>query len=1162
MWRFMLIGWVIAGCGDGGKRPLGGNCTDADDCASALCYLGTCLDPEGDNDGDSLTNQVELSLGTNPYEQDSDGDFALDGAEVGDLDDLTDTDGDGVVDALESAIDDADGDCVADQFDPDDRDERTERALSVCQRIGLCATYSDQLSATCDLVDGAPTWRCDPSDVPGYNASDAACDDVDEDCDGATDEDYVPTDAPCEAGACTASAPTRCVDGAVQSTCVTVVAGDDATCDGVDDDCDGATDEDFPTTATTCGVGACAEVGMRQCDAGEVVDDCVAGEAAADDSACNGEDDDCDGVTDEDTGPRAVSCGEGACRGEGIATCEDGEAIVDCEALDVAAPDDATCDGIDGDCDGDTDEDYEARASTCGVGACAAAGVVACVDGAPVDGCVAGVAAANDASCNDVDEDCNGVADEDYAVSATTCGIGACATIGSRVCAGGEVIDTCVPLAAAADDVTCDGVDDDCDGATDEAFTPYVSSCGRGACVAAGTVVCNAGVPSDDCAPNEPPSADDVVCDGVDSNCNGQTDEGYVPTPTSCGTGACAGSGVTTCEGGVIGDTCTAGSGELRDEDCDDIDDDCDGTADEDYVPSITRCGVGGCEREGELGCFEGVTVDSCEPGTGSADTDCDGVDDDCDGSADESYSVSGTNCGSGRCATTGQTSCVAGDELDSCVPLPGDCAGRQCGSDGCDGTCGTCPATPASCVTVTCSTGGQCLTTVNAGFCYIGGACITTGTVNPDNDCQLCEATTDATGWSPQKRGTICADEGNTCTSDICDGGGTCGHLSRADFSTCNDSNAATIADWCISTSCRGFFSKVEPKAGPGTEPLYFEHYRRGANGPSPSVAGQFYYINGNGDSQAAVAHYSTGNAVLRAVLDPSTSLVALGGTRLVQGDRMWELAGDKWLASRDNNTLRSVWGYDGDEFPSSFERIISFSIIGRNFAVGAGRNAGDGGLVMRSCSNYPALGIPWSCSGQEVFTGDFASYPVQIVRANSVNYLFANAGTSRTTPTATKVLTYSNGAWRANAALTRTTTSELKDVVYGGGWFIGVGASTLWVTKLAGNDYTNISIPGGAYVWQQAVIWRGHVVALGQQGTTTTTAVLAYCPLDDALNVSSRWQVHTLWSGQTNLATALAAPNDNELYVLGGDRLSAAPLSSTVRAVWRYTTNGVPIP
>ncbi len=75
---------------------------------------------------------------------------------------------------------------------------------------------------------------------------------------------------------------------------------EDATCDGSDDDCDGEFDEDFPERPTTCGIGACASVGSLRCQAGAEVDDCVPGPPAFDDSVCNGIDDDCDGLVDED----------------------------------------------------------------------------------------------------------------------------------------------------------------------------------------------------------------------------------------------------------------------------------------------------------------------------------------------------------------------------------------------------------------------------------------------------------------------------------------------------------------------------------------------------------------------------------------------------------------------------------------------------------------------------------------------------------------------------------------------------------------------------------------------------------------------------------------------------------------------------------------------
>lgn len=63
-------------------------------------------------------------------------------------------------------------------------------------------------------------------------------------------------------------------------------------CNGIDDDCDGVTDEDQPMV--TCGVGAC-EVRLPSCGDGGVVA-CVPKDAGVE--TCNNLDDDCDGVVD------------------------------------------------------------------------------------------------------------------------------------------------------------------------------------------------------------------------------------------------------------------------------------------------------------------------------------------------------------------------------------------------------------------------------------------------------------------------------------------------------------------------------------------------------------------------------------------------------------------------------------------------------------------------------------------------------------------------------------------------------------------------------------------------------------------------------------------------------------------------------------------------
>ncbi len=72
-----------------------------------------------DTDGDGLLDGLEATIGTNPNLADTDGDGIDDGTEVGpDTANPLNEDGDAVIDALESDVEDADLDGVSDQQDP------------------------------------------------------------------------------------------------------------------------------------------------------------------------------------------------------------------------------------------------------------------------------------------------------------------------------------------------------------------------------------------------------------------------------------------------------------------------------------------------------------------------------------------------------------------------------------------------------------------------------------------------------------------------------------------------------------------------------------------------------------------------------------------------------------------------------------------------------------------------------------------------------------------------------------------------------------------------------------------------------------------------------------------------------------------------------------
>ena len=696
----------------------------------------------------------------------------------------------------------------------DDCDGSTDEAYAALQtQCGVGACFRTGFTS---CVNGAVRDDCTPA-APAAN--DATCNNQDNDCDGLFDEDYTSQATTCGLGDCRARGQTVCQNGSELDTCVEGdPAGNDSTCNGRDEDCDGSIDEAYVRQGTECGVGACYATGLSQCQNGQVFPNCFPGDPEADDASCNGVDDDCDGLVDEDYDNQPVNCGQGACANQGFTTCVNGAEGDTCRAEEPAA-DDATCDGVDDDCDGRLDEDYQTSNTSCGQGVCANSGILRCVNGSEQDTCQPGQPAANDATCNVQDEDCDGRFDEDFTVSATSCGQGACADTGLRICNNGVIQNTCQPGQPAANDATCDRVDEDCDTLIDEDFASQVTNCGVGDCSRQGRTLCLNGAVQDSCTEGNP-APNDATCDGDDDDCDGQTDEDYSQTQTSCGVGQCAANGTLSCVNGAVVDSCTPGApvgddsncnnldddcdglvdegfgeptncgdgncadvGELlcvngaivntcrqgdpapNDTTCDGVDDDCDGQTDEDFVVVATSCGVGQCAANGQQICNNGAVVNTCQPGQPAAnDATCDNLDDDCDGSTDEAYNTSATSCGVGQCAANGQLICNGGAEQDTCTP--GAPVAEQCNGldDDCDG--GTDEAFP--------TLGNAC--TVGQGVCERSGVNVCAGngsgvvcSVEPDEPgVEICDGLdNDCDGQTDENN----PGGGGACTADAATG-------------------------------------------------------------------------------------------------------------------------------------------------------------------------------------------------------------------------------------------------------------------------------------------------------------------------------------------------------------------------------------------------------
>ena len=361
--------------------------------------------------------------------------------------------------------------------------------------------------SSCGPVAGRVTSNddCNDSNATVFTGAPEMCNGVDDNCDNlidngvATQNYYVDSDgdgygatgsvaqASCSlvAGRVTNSLDCNDFNSAIKPTATEI-------CNGVDDDCDLAIDEGLTVLAyypdlDGDGFGATGASPQNSCAA---VSSKVTNNTDCNDAnlnikpgapeVCNGLDDNCvNGIdeglptqnyyTDADTdlfgaasSAAIASCSPVSGRVTNNGDCNDGSSAIKPTASEL-------CNGVDDNCAGGIDEGNPGGGGACSTGqsGVCAPGTLTC-QSATVS-CVRNVAPGTE-TCNGLDDNCNGTTDEGFTGLGTACttGVGACVRSGTNVCNGAQTAVVCSAVSGNPTAAACDGVDNDCDGITDE----------------------------------------------------------------------------------------------------------------------------------------------------------------------------------------------------------------------------------------------------------------------------------------------------------------------------------------------------------------------------------------------------------------------------------------------------------------------------------------------------------------------------------------------------------------------------------------------------------------------------------------------------------------------------------------------------------------------